>query len=188
MEEDIKSVNVRSIKLKRCLLMSSEMESMYQTFLRERIHSEVYVMNTNLRTEIYYYGTEDYSDLIRDSIYYYTDKKLQKNGLIYSCNFNREQVFQSFMENIEVFTKHPSMFLAYSKKFMYMQNKYKESKLIMPILDDFFEYTLRILSMNHKIPYFDKIRSAKNKSQKSNSNKNVMDYLISEILNKNHNN
>ncbi len=184
--ESIKSVNIRSIDLKRRLLMSSAMVAVFESFLKQNIGNEVLVVNTNIGMEVYYYSKNDYNVFIRESILLYTLKEIDQSKLKFRNNLNKEEVYQSFCEALMTFAQYPQIFLAYTKKFIHLKRKNKSSKYVIPILNSFFEEVLGFLTKTGKIPHFEKVQKAKNKSQKPDPDRMVIKDLISEILLKKH--
>ncbi len=185
--KDIKSVNIRSTNVKRRLLMSSSSVKIFQAFLKERIDSEVLVINTNLGMEVYYYSNEDYSDFIKESVLLYVIKHTDGNRLEFKNCVNRDEVGRNFSEAMFTFVKYPQLFLAYAKKFIYVKEQNVDSQYILPILNVFFEEGLRLLTEKGKVPYYGKIQTAKSKSQKLEDG-DIIKKLISEILLKEHSN
>ncbi|MBG6133021.1 hypothetical protein IWQ47_004257 [Aquimarina sp. EL_43] len=186
--ESIKSVNIRSIDFKRQLLMSSAMVAVFESFLKESIGNEVLVINTNIGMEVYYFSNNDYSTFIRESILLYTLTQIDHKRLKFKNNQNREEVYQSFCQALITFSQYPQIFLAYAKKFIHLKAKNKSSRFVIPILNSFFEEVLKVLSKTGKVPHYEKIKKAKNKSHKSDLDKSIIENLISEILLKKHSN
>lgn len=186
--EDIKSVNIRAVGIERRLLMSSSMVLIFQSFLRESIGNEVVVVNTNIGMEVYYYSENDFSNFIRESILLYTLKHIESDQLKFRNHLNRDEVYRSFFEALITFTQYPQIFLAYSKKFIHLQQQNSSGRYVMPILNSFFEETLTVLAETSKIPHYEKIMMAQKKSQKSKTDHNVIQELIAEILLKKHSN
>ncbi|KAA1247470.1 hypothetical protein [Aquimarina sp. RZ0] len=184
-EKDIKSVNIKSTDIKRRLLMSSSTVETFQAFLKENIGNEVLVVNTNIGMEVYYYSANDYSIFIKESVLLYTLKHIDNKKLKFRSYLLREDVYRSFSEAILTFSKYPQIFLAYAKKFIFLTKKNTQSKFVMPILNDFFEETLKLLAKTAKIPHQEKIQTVKKKLEKTNNN-NAISNLISEILLKKH--
>lgn len=184
--ESIKSVNVRSIGIKRGQLMSSTKVAVFESFLKENIGEEILVINTNIGIGIYYYSKNDYSTFIRESVLLYTLTQIDNKKLKFRNNLNREEVYQSFCEALITFSQYPQIFLAYAKKFIHLKEKNKSSRFIIPILNGFFEEVIKVLDKTGKIPHHEKIKRAKNKFQKSNSDKILLKNLIAEILLKKH--
>ncbi|MBQ4818735.1 hypothetical protein [Aquimarina sp. MMG016] len=184
--ESIKSVNIRSTDIKRRLLMSSDMVDAFETFLQENISDEVLVVNTNIGMEVYYYSKNNYSDFIKESVLLYTIKNTDHSKLKFTNNQNREAVYQSFCKALMTFAQYPQIFLAYTKKFIHVKQKNKSSMHVIPILNSFFEEVFAFLSKTGKIPHFEKITKAKNKSPKSDPDSLIIQDLISEILLKKH--
>ncbi|WP_438426547.1 hypothetical protein [Aquimarina macrocephali] len=186
--ESIKSVNIRSIDFKRQLLMSSAMVAIFESFLKESIGNEVLVINTNIGMEVYYFSNNDYSTFIRESILLYTLTQIDHKKLKFKNNQNREEVYQSFCQALITFSQYPQIFLAYAKKFIHLKEKNKSSTFVIPILNRFFEEVLKVLLKTGKIPHYEKIKKAKNKAQKPDLDKSIIENLISEILLKKHSN
>ncbi len=184
--ESIKSVNIRSIDLKRRLLMSSAMVAVFESFLKQNIGNEVLVVNTNIGMEVYYYSKNDYHTFIRESILLYTLKEIDQSKLKFRNNLNKEEVYQSFCEALMTFAQYPQIFLAYTKKFIHLKKKNDSSRYVIPILNGFFEEVLDFLTKTGKIPHFEKVQRAKNKSQKPDPDRMVIKDLISEVLLKKH--
>jgi hypothetical protein len=168
--------------------MSSAMVAVFESFLKESIRNEVLVINTNIGMEIYYFSNNDYSTFIRESILLYTLTQIDHKKLKFKNNQNREEVYQSFCQALITFSQYPQIFLAYAKKFIHLKEKNKSSRFVIPILNSFFEEVLNVLLKTGKIPHYEKIKKAKNKSQKSDLDKNSIENLISEILLKKHSN
>lgn len=186
--EDIRSVNVRSLKGNNRLLMSSSMVAIFESFLKENIGNEVVVVNTNIGMEVYYYAKNNYSTFIKESLLLYTIKQLDQSKLKFRNNLDREEVYQSFCEALQTFSRYPQLFLAYTKKFIHLKNKNESSRFVIPILNNFFEETLKVLTDTGKMPHHDKIKKAKNKYHQSDTHKMIVKKLISEILLKKHHN
>jgi len=182
----IRSVNIRSLSIQRKLLMSSNKVTIFESFLKENIGSEVLVVNTNIGMEVYYYSDHNYSTFIRESILLYTLKNLDPSKLKFRSNHNRDQVYKSFCEALMTFAQYPQIFLSYAKKFSYLKEKNRTSQFVVPILDEFFDEVLTVLTKTGKIPHFEKIKKVKNKLKKSDPDKTVIKNLISEILLKTH--
>ena len=187
-EENIKSVNIRSIDIKKRLLMSSPMVEVFQSFLKDNVCSEVLVINTNVGMEVYYCSENNYSGFIKESFLLYTVKNISPLKLRFRNHLNREQVHKNFQEALFTFAGYPRLFLAYAKKFIHhVKENNSNSKQVVPILNGFFEEGLRLLAEKGNVPYYDKIQNVKNKPQKLGYNE-VIKKLISEILNKKHSN
>ncbi len=186
--ESIKSINIRSTDIKKRLLMSSSMVTVFESFLKQNIGSEVLVVNTNIGMEIYYYSQSDYSTFIKESVLMYTLKDLNHSKLEFNYNLNREEVYQSFCKALMTFAQYPQIFLAYTKKFIHLKEKNKCSQFVIPILSSFFEEVLKYLAKNEKIPHYEKIIKAKRISQKPDTDHRIIQELISEILLKKHRN
>lgn len=184
----IKSVNIRSTDIKRRLLMSSSTVATFQSFLKDSIGDEVLIINTNVGMEIYYYSVNDYGNFIKESALLYTLKHIDNTKLKFRNSVTSEEVKRNFTEAIITFAKYPQMFLAYTKKFIRLRDTNTASEYVMPILDDFFEDAMRLLAESGKVPHYEKIQKAKNKSQKLDANQKVIYDLISEILLKKHRN
>ncbi|TSE05468.1 MULTISPECIES: hypothetical protein [Aquimarina] len=184
--ESIKSVNIRSVGIKRQVLMSSATVEIFESFLKENIGSEVLVVNTNIGIGVYYYSKNDYSTFIRESVLLYTITHIDQKKLKFRNNLNRIDVYQSFCEALIAFSQYPQIFLAYAKKFIYLKEKNKTSTFVIPILTGFFEEVLKVLDETGKIPHYEKIERAKNKLKKSDTDNKVIKELISEILLKKH--
>ncbi len=182
----IKSVNIRSIDIKKRLLMSSNMVSVFESFLKETIGVEVLVVNTNIGMEVYYYSQNNYNAFIKESVLLYTIKNLDQSKLKFRNNLNREQVYQSFCEALMTFAQYPQIFLAYTKKFIHLKEKNESSQFVVPILTSFFDEVLGFLSETGKMPHFEKVKRVKNKPQKPDPNQMVIKDLISEVLLKKH--
>lgn len=185
---NIRSVSVRSRQTKMRLLMPSSMVEMFQQFLKETIENEVVVVNTNISMQIYYYSKNDYSHFIRESVLLYVMKRVGGTELKFQYGNDKQEVFEHFSAAMYSFAKYPQLFLAYSKKILYIKKKYPGSRFIMPVLIDFFEDVLRVLGEANKIPHIDKIKRAKNKSQSPETQEDILRRLVSEILLKKHNN
>jgi len=184
----IKSLNIRSIAIKRRLLMSSSMASVFESFLKESIGNEVLVVNTNIGMEIYYYSNHDYSAFIKESVLGYMIKEVDPSKLKFRHNVNRDEVYKSFCEALMTFAQYPQLFLAYSKKFIHIKKENASSIHVIPILSDFFEEVLTVLTETSKMPHYQKIISArrKNRLQKPDPDKAVIQELIAAILMKEH--
>ncbi len=186
--ENIKSVNIRSTDIKRRLLMSSFTADTFQSFLKDSIGDEVLIINTNIGMEVYYYSTTDYSNFIKENALLYILKHIDAKKLKFRNSIDKEEVQKSFTEAIITFAQYPQLFLAYTKKFIRLRDKNAQSQYVMPILNTFFENTMKLLAETGKVPHSEKIQKAKNKSQKSDYNQSIIDDLISEILLKKHSN
>ncbi len=186
--EDIKSVNIRSTDIKRRLLMSSTTADTFQSFLKDSIGDEVLIINTNIGMEVYYYSNTDHSNFIKESALLYILKHIDITKLKFRNSIDKAAVQKSFTEAIITFAQYPQLFLAYTKKFIHLSDKNAESQYVMPILNTFFEDTMKLLTETGKVPHYDKVQKAKNKSQKLDGNQKIMDDLISEILLKKHRN
>ncbi|MEW7277666.1 hypothetical protein ABW636_03635 [Aquimarina sp. 2201CG1-2-11] len=184
--ESIKSVTIRSIEIKKRLLMSSSKVMIFESFLKENIGNEVLVVNTNIGMEVYYYSKNNYSRFIRESVLLYTIKNVNPLKLKFRDNLTRKEVYQSFCEALITFSQYPQLFLAYAKKFIYLKKEHDSSKFVMPVLDSFFEEVLAFLVETGKIPHYEKVKSAKFKSQILDIDNTVIKDLISEILLKKH--
>ncbi len=179
---DIKSVTIRSLHIKRRLLMSSSTVAIFESFLKENIGDEVLVVNTNIGMEVYYYSKNDYSTFIKESVLLYTLKHIDQSKLKFRNNSCREKVYQSFCEALMTFAQYPQIFLAYTKKFIHIKKKNKSNKHLIPILNKFFEEVLNVLKETNRMPHSEKIERAKNKSQKPSLDQSLIKSLISEIL------
>ncbi len=164
------------------------MVAVFESFLKESIGDEVLVINTNIGMEVYYFSNSNYNTFIRESILLYTLTHIDRKKLIFKNNQNREEVYQSFCQALITFSQYPQIFLAYAKKFIHLKEKNKSSRFVLPILNSFFEEVLSVLLETGKIPHYEKIKKAKNKSHKSYLDKNSIENLISEILLKKHSN
>ncbi|MEW7288924.1 hypothetical protein [Aquimarina sp. 2304DJ70-9] len=184
--EDVKSVNIRSMDIKRRLLMSPSMVATFESFLKKNISDEVLVVNTNIGMEVYYYSKNDYSTFIRESVLLYTLKQIDQSKLKFRNNLNKEEVYQSFREALMTFAQYPQIFLAYTKKFIHLKRQNESSQYVIPILSLFFEEVLKVLTKTNKIPHYEKVNRANNKPQKPDPDKLVIQDLISEILLKKH--
>ncbi len=184
--EGVKSVNIRSLDIKRRLLMSSSMVAAFESFLKKNIGDEVLIVNTNIGMEVYYYSKNDYSTFIRESVLLYTLKQIDQSKLKFRNNLNKEEVYQSFCEALMTFAQYPQIFLAYTKKFIHLKRQNESSHYVIPILSGFFEEVLEVLTKTNKIPHYEKIKRANNTSQKPDPNTLVIQDLISEILLKKH--
>lgn len=184
--ESIKSVNIRSVDIKRQALMSSSMVDVFESFLKETIGSEVLVVNTNIGMGVYYHSKNDYSTFIRESVLSYTITHIDQKKLKFRNNLNRRDVYQSFCETLIAFSEYPQIFLAYAKKFIHLKEKNKTSLFVIPILTGFFEEVLKVLEETGKIPHYEKIERAKNKFQKPDTDNKIIKELISEVLLKKH--
>ncbi len=184
--ESIKSVTIRSIEIKKRLLMSSSKVMIFESFLKENIGNEVLVVNTNIGMEVYYYSKNNYSRFIRESVLLYTIKNVNPLKLKFRDNLTRKEVYQSFCEALITFSQYPQLFLAYAKKFIYLKKEHDSSKFVMPVLDSFFEEVLAFLVETGKIPHYEKVKRAKFKSQRLDIDNTIIKDLISEILLKKH--
>ncbi len=184
----IKSVNIRSVDIKRQALMSSSAVQVFESFLKENIGSEVLVVNTNIGIGIYYYSKNDYSTFIRESVLLYTTTYIDQKKLKFRNSLNRRDVYQSFCEALVTFSQYPQTFLAYAKKFIYLKEKNKTSRFVVPILTGFFEEVLKVLDKTGKVPHYEKIERVKSKFQKPNTDNKVIKELITQILLKKHHN
>ncbi len=164
------------------------MVAIFESFLKESIGNEVLVINTNIGMEVYYFSNNDYSTFIRESILLYTLTQIDHKKLKFKNNQNREEVYQSFCQALITFSQYPQIFLAYAKKFIHLKEKNKSSTFVIPILNSFFEEVLKVLLKTGKIPHYEKIKKAKNKAQKPDFDKSIIENLISEILLKKHSN
>ncbi|SEL21397.1 hypothetical protein SAMN04487910_2038 [Aquimarina amphilecti] len=188
MIQHIKSVNIRSTDIKRRLLMSSLTVVTFESFLKDSIGDEVLIINTNVGMEIYYHSENDYGNFIKESTLLYTLKHIDNTKLKFRSSVNSDEVKKNFIEAIITFAKYPQMFLAYTKKFIHLRDTNTKSEYVMPILDGFFEDAMGLLAETGKVPHYEKIQKAKNKSQKLDANQKVIYDLISEILLKKHRN
>ncbi|MBW1294708.1 hypothetical protein [Aquimarina litoralis] len=168
--------------------MSSSTAGAFQSFLSDSIWAEVLIINTNIGMEIYYYSENDYSNFIRESALLYTIKNIDTTKLRFKNSLSSEEVRKNFVETIITFAQYPQLFLAYAKKFIHLKSNNSHSKYIMPALNSFFEDAMAFLAETGKVPHYDKIQRAKNKSQKLDSNQKIIYDLISEILLKKHRN
>ncbi len=166
--------------------MSSSMVAVFESFLKENIGREVLVVNTNIGMEVYYYSKNNYSTFIKESALLYTIKHIDNSKLKFRNNQNQEEVYQSFCEALMTFAQYPQIFLAYAKKFIHLKEKNESSRFVIPILNGFFEEVLNFLNKTGKIPHYEKIKKAKNKSLKPDPDKIIIENLISEILLKKH--
>ncbi|WP_299256039.1 hypothetical protein [uncultured Aquimarina sp.] len=168
--------------------MSSFTADTFQSFLKDSIGDEVLIINTNIGMEVYYYSTTDYSNFIKENALLYILKHIDAKKLKFRNSIDKEEVQKSFTEAIITFAQYPQLFLAYTKKFIRLRDKNAQSQYVMPILNTFFENTMKLLAETGKVPHSEKIQKAKNKSQKSDYNQSIIDDLISEILLKKHSN
>lgn len=185
--KDIKSVNIRSTRLKRQLLMPPSKVDHFQNFLKENLKSEILVVNTNVGMEIYYYSQKDCSQFIKESLLIHTITTLDSTKLKFRINSSEQEVFQCFEEALTSFAKYPRLFLAYIKKFLYLQRANSESIYLVPILRGYFEEVYERLKHNHNLPYFDSIEKARS-AQKTYDEDDLIKKLVSEILMKRHHN
>lgn len=186
--ENLKSVNIRSVDIKRRLILAFSAVKTLESYLKTNIDAEVLIINTNIGMEVYYYSVKDYSTFIKESVLLYASNHIDHTKLRYRSHHTNELVYQSFCEAFLAFAEYPQIFLAYTKKFIHLRGIHQDSKFIMPILNNFFESALRLLAATGKIPHYKKINKAKNKSQKPNNDENIIKNLISEILLKEHHN
>ncbi len=182
----IKSVNIRSIDIKKRLLMSSSMVTVFESFLKENIGNEVLVVNTNIGMEVYYYSKNDCSTFIKESALLYTLKQVDGSKLRFRNNLSEEEVYQSFCEALMTFAQYPQIFLAYTKKFIHIKRRNESSKHLIPILSGFFEEVLKVLTETNKMPHYEKVKRERNKPKKPDPEKLIIQDLISEILMKKH--
>ncbi|WP_378181659.1 hypothetical protein [Aquimarina sp. SS2-1] len=168
--------------------MSSTAAETFQSFLRDSIGDEVLIINTNIGMEIYYYSIRDYGTFIKESAVLYTFKHIDTFKLKFRNSPSKMEVHKNFTEAIITFAQYPQLFLAYAKKFLRLRDTNTRSQYVMPILNTFFEDTIKFLAETGKVPHYDKIQKAKNKSQKLDGSQKIMDDLISEILLKKHRN
>lgn len=183
---DIKSVNIRSTNIKRRLLMSPTTIGTLTVYLQDRIGAEILIINTNVGMEIYYNAKNDHSNFIKESALLHVTHPIDSSKLRFKNSLSSEEVRKNFMETIITFAQYPQLFLAYAKKFIYLKNSHRRSEHIMPVLNVFFEDAIAFLAETGKVPHYDKIQKAKNKSQKLDGNQKIIDDLISEILLKKH--
>lgn len=183
--QHIKSVNIRSTRLKRQLLMSPSKVDDFQSFLKENIGSEVLVVNTNVGMEIYYYNQKDCSQFIKESLLIHTINSLDSSKLKFRINSTEEEVFKCFKESLISFAKYPRLFLAYIKKFLYLQRKNAASTKLVPTLRSYFEKVYHKLKEDRSLPYFENIEKARSNIDVSKQN-NLIQQLINEILMKRH--
>lgn len=183
--ESIKSITIKAMGVRRMLLMPAATVSVFETFLKDNMHSEVVVVNTNLGMEVYYYAENNYGAFIKETALLYLIKHADTNQLVFQNHLNREEVYQSFCQALMTFAQYPQIFLAYTKKFIHLKEQHKSSKKVIPILNGFFKEVLKTLEMTGRMPHYKKI---KNKFQKSDPNKKIIKDLISEILLKQHSN
>jgi len=162
------------------------MVTVFESFLKENIENEVLVVNTNIGMEVYYYSDNDYSTFIKDSILLYILKNVDHSKLKFRYNLNREQVYQSFCEALMTFVQYPQLFLAYTKKFIHLTQRNQSSKYLIPILNGFFEEVFKVLIKTNRMPHYEKVKRAKNKPNKPDPEKLILQELISEILMKTH--
>ncbi len=183
---DIKSVNIRSINIKRRLLMSPTAVGTLTKYLQDHIGTEILIINTNVGMEIYYYAKNDHSHFIKETALLHTMKLVDASKLRFKNSLSSEEVRKNFTETIITFAQYPQLFLAYAKKFIHLRNNNSQSRYIMPALNSFFEDAMAFLAETGKVPHYDKIQRAKNKSQKLDGNQKIICDLISEILLKKH--
>ncbi|WP_148639288.1 hypothetical protein [Aquimarina longa] len=169
-------------------MISSSMVTAFETFLKRTIGKEVLIVNTNMGIEVYYYSKNDYSIFIREGVLLYTLARIDHEKLKFVNNLNREEVCRNFCETLIAFSQYPQIFLAYAKKFIYLKEKNKSSRYVIPILDSFFEETLKTLNETGEVPHYKKIEKTKKRFQKLGSEKNIIMNLIAEILLKIHSN
>ncbi|WP_025741058.1 hypothetical protein [Aquimarina pacifica] len=184
----IKSVNIRLVGIKRQGLITSDKVALFESFLKETIGNEVLVVNTNIGVGVYYYSFHDYSTFIRESALLYIISSIDHKKLRFKNNRNREEVYQSFCEALITFSQYPQIFLAYSKKFIFLKEKNQASKFVIPVLNVFFEEVLKELIENGKMPHHQKIKKVQNKSNEWDTDSDIIKDLISEILLKQHHN
>lgn len=184
--KDIKSVNIRSTNIKRRLLMSPTTVGTLTSYLRDSIGAEILIINTNVGMEIYYYAKNDHSHFIKETTLLHTVQPIDASKLRFKNSLSSEEVRKNFTETIITFAQYPQLFLAYAKKFIHIKNTHQNSKYIMPVLNGFFEDAMAFLAESGKVPHYDKIQKAKNKSQKLDGNQKIIYDLISEILLKKH--
>ncbi len=185
--KNIKSVNIRSIALKRKLLIAPHKIKVLQSYLRDKIEEEVIIVNTNLGIEIYYYSNNDYYNFIKESSLLYLDKDADISKLKYRFYDTKSDVYESFCESLNTFVKYPQIFLAYAKKFTKLNIEYQDSRYIMPVLNSFFEEILATIEKTGKIPHENKLVNRK-KSQRSILGNHIIRKLIVEILSSEHKN
>ena len=157
----------------------------FQNFLKENLKFEILVVNTNVGMEIYYYSKKDCSEFIRESLLIHTIKTLDSSKLKFRINSSEQEVFQCFEEALTSFAKYPRLFLAYVKKFLYLQRANSESLYLVPILRGYFEKVYEKLKRDTSLPYFDSIEKARS-AHKASIEDDLIKKLVSEILMKRH--
>lgn len=186
--KSIKSVNIRSITIKRRLLMSPTTVKTFQSFLEGTIGDEVLIISTNIGMEIYYYGSNDCGDFIKNHALLYIFKHIDTSKLKFRNSIDSEEVLKKFTDTIVTFAQYPQLFLAYAKKFIRLKENNTDSKFVIPMLNAFFEDTIKELAASGKMPHYEKIQREKMKSQKSVHHEHIIEALISEVLLKKHRN
>lgn len=182
----LKSVNIRSKDMKRKLIMSSGHVELLQAFLRKTIGNEVVVINTNIGTEIYYASCQDYSNFIKDSILLYTIKNIDPQKLQFKHTENPNSVENNFRTALLTFAQYPQLFLAYTKKFVFLRNNDRSSKIVMPALNNFFRKSLKFLVETKQIPVKSRILHNYEKVIGITHNNEIWGKLLSEILSREH--
>lgn len=143
--------------------------------------AEVLVINTNTGMEVYYYTDTNYFLVIKKAVSSYLLDHVDSSKLKFKDNDNREEVFQSFSDAFFTFAKYPQLFLAYAKKFKFIRDN-KDSPYIMPILNTFFENSIRTLAKTSTIPHYDRVRNYAQTKSKAAMDDVTIKALVDEVL------
>ena len=183
---NLKSVNIRSTDIKRKLLMSSGHVSLLQAFLKKTIGEEVVVINTNVGTEIYYTSIKNFSDFIKNSFLLYTLKDIDSKKIKFKHTEDPMAVENNFKNALLTFAKYPQLFLAYTKKFVFLCKKNSSSRIVMPTLNTFFKKTLDILVQTKQLPIDSRIINNYENVITKTDTEIIWQNLITEIISEKH--
>jgi len=182
----IKSVTVRSAALKRKLLISQSGILVFEMFLKNHTKDEVLIVNTNLGMEIYYYSEKDYGDFIQNKLFKFIAEDIDTSKWKIINNPTTERVYTSFTKTFTTFVNYPQLFLAYTKKLIYLKQKHSSSIHIIPILCTFYNDAFERFSKTKRLPHFEKINKVKSMLQQADSHTSILKDLIAEVLMKEH--
>lgn len=184
----LKSINIRSVEIKKRVLMLTEDVQRFQEHLRGFVNNEVLVVTTNIGIEIYYVSNIDYFSYIKQKTALYLAKNTQNSKLKYRNNNTYEKVRQGFKEAFFTFSKYPQLFLAYVKKLKFVRSQHEHNKIINKALESFLKEAIDHLSKQHVIPHVSKVQNASANSASYKIAPEIIKKLIAEILLKEHSN
>lgn len=186
----LKSVSITAINAKKRLLISSKSLLDFQTLLEDHIRDEVFIVSTNIGMQVFYISELDYSTLIKEEILLCVSDN-EKVDLSFKSYLDGIVVFESFSAAMHVFAKYPQVFLAYSKKFLFLLKQNKRHAQLTGILSFFYHIALEHLKTAGSVPHLQRIEALYDARKLKNSQ--VLDVflqgqLAKGLLDKVHNN